>query len=66
MDKKIYNTWMTLISLVLAVIGLAFILVSIFDDHAGTSVLIAGMLFGVLANVFNIIRIRQYKKNQEG
>ena len=65
MDKRMYNTWMMVTSLVLAVIGLVFILVSIFNDHAGTSVLIAGMFFEVLANLFNIIRMRQNKKNQE-
>ena len=35
MDKKLYNTWMTITALVLGIIGLAFILVSIFDSGAG-------------------------------
>jgi len=61
MDKKMYNTWMTVVSLVLAVIGLVFILVPIFDDHAGTSVLIIGLLFAAAGNLFNIIRMQQMK-----
>ena len=65
MDKKMYNTWMTVTSLVTAVIGLAFILVSVFDDHAGTSVLMAGMLFVAAGNLFNIVRMQQNKKNRE-
>ena len=44
MDKKLYNTWMTITALVLGIIGLAFILVSIFDSGAGSSVLIIGLL----------------------
>ena len=47
MDKKLYNTWMTITALVLGIIGLAFILVSIFDSGAGSSVLIIGLLFVV-------------------
>ena len=65
MDKKMYNTWMTVTSLVTAVTGLAFILVSVFDDHAGTSVLMAGMLFVAAGNLFNIVRMQQNKKNRE-
>ena len=64
MDKKLYNTWMTVTSLVMAVIGLAFILVSIFDAGAGTSVLAVGMAFIALANLLNFIRIRQGKKEE--
>ena len=64
MDKKLYNTWMTVTSLVMAVIGLAFILVSIFDAGAGTSVLAVGLVFIALANLLNFIRIRQGKKEE--
>ena len=64
MDKKLYNTWMTVTSLVMAVIGLAFILVSIFDAGTGTSVLAVGMAFIALANLLNFIRIRQGKKEE--
>ena len=64
MDKKLYNTWMTVTSLVMAVIGLAFILVSIFDAGAGTSVLAVGLVFITLANLLNFIRIRQGKKEE--
>ena len=66
MDKKLYNTWMTITALVLGITGLAFILVSIFDSGAGSSVLIIGLLFVVVGNLFNVIRMQQNRKNQEG
>ncbi len=66
MDRKLYNTWMTITSLVLGIMGLAFILVSIFDSGAGNWALIIGLLFVVLGNLFNVIRMQQNKKNQEG
>ena len=65
MDKKLYNTWMTITSLVLGILGLAFILVSIFDSGAGSSVLIIGLLFVVLGNLLNVIRMRQGRKSRE-
>jgi hypothetical protein len=51
---------------VLGIICLAFILVSIFDSGAGSSVLIIGLLFVVVGNLFNVIRMQQNRKNQEG
>ena len=63
MDKKLYNTWMTIASLALAIIGLAFVLVSIFDSGAGTLVLTVGLLFIALGNLLNLIRMRQAKKD---
>ena len=63
MDKKLYNTWMTIASLALAIIGLAFVLVSIFDSGAGTLVLTVGLLFITLGNLLNLIRMRQAKKD---
>ena len=65
MDKKLYNTWMTVTALVLAVLGLAFILVSIFDAGAGKTALIAGLLFVALGNIFNGIRMHQNRKNEK-
>ena len=64
MDQKLYNTWMTVTTLVMAVIGLVFILVSMFDAGAGTSVLAVGMLFIALANLMNFIRIRRSRKEE--
>ena len=64
-DKKMYNTWMTVTSLVLGIIGLTFILVSIFDPGASTSVLIIGLLFVVVGNLFNVIRLQQNRESQE-
>ena len=61
MDKKMYNTWMTITILVLGVIGLIFILVSIFDSGAGTTALIIGLLFVAAGTLLNIIRLRQNK-----
>ncbi len=66
MDKKLYNTWMTVTSLALAIIGLAFILVSIFDPGASRLVLMIGLLFVAAGNLFNFIRTRQCRKSQEG
>ena len=65
MDRKLYNTWMTITGLVLGILGLAFVLVSIFDSGAGSSVLIIGLLFVVLGNLLNVIRMQQNRKNQE-
>lgn len=62
MDQKLYNTWMTITGLVLGIMGLAFILVSVFDSGAGTSVLMIGLLFVVLGNLINLIRMQQNKK----
>ena len=65
MDKKLYNTWMTITSLVLAILGIAFILVSVFDSGAGSWALIIGLLFVVLGNLLNVIRMNQNRKTQE-
>ena len=65
MDKKLYNTWMAITSLVLGILGLAFVLVSILDSGAGSSVLIVGLLFIVLGSLFNVIRMQQNRKRQE-
>ena len=66
MDMKLYNTWMTVTSLVLGIVGLVFILVSIFDSGASTLVLMIGLLFVAAGNLFNVIRLQQKKRNQEG
>ena len=66
MDKKLYNTWMSITALVLGIIGLAVILVSIFDSGAGSSVLIIGLLFVVVGNLFNMIRMQQDRRKQDG
>ena len=66
MDKKMYNTWMTVTALVLGILGFVFILVSVFDAVAGTTALIAGLLFVALGTVFNVIRMRQNGKVREG
>lgn len=63
--NKMYSTWLTVSVLATGIIGLIFILVSIFDAGATNSVLIIGLLFVALGNVFNIIRMQQNKKNQE-
>ena len=59
MDKTL---WMTITSLVMGIMGFAFILVSIFDSGAGNSVLMIGMLFVALGNLLNAIRIRRNKR----
>ena len=65
MDRKMYNTWMTVTGLVLGILGLLFILVSIFDANATKSVLTVGLLFIALGNLFNVIRMRQNRKARE-
>ena len=65
MDKKMYNTWMTITSLVLGIMGLAFILISIFDAGAEKWALIIGLLFVALGNVLNYIRMRQNRGARE-
>ena len=66
MDKKLYNIWMTVTGLVLAIIGLAFILASIFDSGASGLVLMIGLLFVAAGTLFNGIRMYQNKKCREG
>ena len=64
MENKLYNTWMTITSLVLGIIGLAFVLVSVFDAGASALVLAVGLLFIAAGNLLNMIRIRQAKKER--
>ena len=66
MDKKLYNTWMNITCLALGTIGLVFILTSIFDANADSTVLMIGLLFVAAGNILNLVRLRQNKKNQEG
>ncbi len=66
MDKKLYSTWMNIASLVLGIMGLAFILTSIFDANADSTVLMTGMLFVAAGSILNIVRMRQNKKDSEG
>ena len=63
MDRKRYNIWMAVISLVLGINGLAFILISIFKPDAGNIILIIGLLSVALGSILNMIRIRQSKRN---
>ena len=66
MEKKLYNTWMNITCLALGIIGLAFILTSIFDANADNTVLMIGLLFVAAGNILNLVRLRQNKKNSEG
>ena len=66
MDKKLYSTWMNITCLALGIIGLAFVLTSIFDANADSTVLMVGLLFVAAGNVLNLIRLRQNKKDLEG
>ena len=63
MDRKLYSTWMTIAALVLGLVGLAMILVSIFDSGAGTLALILGLLFVAAGTVLNIIRMRELRRS---
>ncbi len=66
MDKKLYNTWITIVCLVLGIMGLAFVLTSIFDANADSTVLMIGLLFVAAGNILNLVRLRQSKKDLEG
>lgn len=65
MDRKLYSTWMTIAALVLGLVGLAMILVSIFDSGAGTLALILGLLFVAAGTVLNIIRMRELRRSEK-
>ena len=65
MDNRMFNTWTAVTSLVMGIIGLIFVLVSIFDTGATNLVLAVGLLFVAIGNLLNIYRVRQNKKNQE-
>ena len=62
MNQKTINTWMNIIGLVLGVAGIVLILISVFDETAGNTVLILGLLAVALGSVINIFRMRQNRK----
>ena len=62
MNGKLYKTSMTIAILVLGIAGIAFILVSIFDENASRTFLTFGLLFVALGNVLNLIRIHRKEK----
>ena len=62
MNQKTINTWMNIIGLVLGIAGIVLILISVFDETAGNTVLILGLLAVALGTVLNIFRMRQDRK----
>lgn len=62
MNQKMINTWMNIIGLVLGIAGIVLILISVFDETAGNTVLILGLLAVALGTVINIFRMRQDRK----
>ena len=62
MNQKTINTWMNIIGLVLGIAGIVLILISVFDETAGNTVLILGLLAVALGAVLNIFRMRQNRK----
>ena len=62
MNQKTINTWMNIIGLVLGIAGIVLILISVFDETAGNTVLIIGLLAVALGTVINIFRMRQNRK----
>ena len=65
MNGKLYKTSMTIAILVLGIAGIAFILVSIFDENASRTFLTLGLLFIALGNVLNLIRIHRKEKAEK-
>ena len=62
MNQKMINTWMNIIGLVLGIAGIVLILISVFDETAGNTVLILGLLAVALGSVINTFRMRQNRK----
>ena len=62
MNQKMINTWMNIIGLVLGIAGIVLILISVFDETAGNTVHILGLLAVALGSVINIFRMRQNRK----
>ena len=65
MNGKLYKTSMTIAILVLGIAGIAFILVSIFDENTSRTFLNLGLLFVALGNVLNLIRIHRKEKAEK-
>ena len=65
MNGKLYKTSMTIAILALGIAGIAFILVSIFDENASRTFLNLGLLFVALGNVLNLIRIHRKEKAEK-
>ena len=65
MNGKLYKTSMTIAILVLGIAGIAFILVSIFDENASRTFLNLGLLFVALGSVLNLIRIHRKEKAEK-
>ena len=65
MNGKLYKTSMTIAILVLGIAGIAFILVSIFDENASRTFLNLGLLFVALGNVLNLIRVHRKEKAEK-
>ena len=65
MNGKLYKTSMTIATLVLGIAGIAFILVSIFDENASRTFLTFGLLFVALGNVLNLIRMHRKEKAEK-
>ena len=65
MNGKLYKTSMTNAILVLGIAGIAFILVSIFDENASRTFLNLGLLFVALGNVLNLIRMHRKEKAEK-
>ena len=65
MNGKLYKTSMTIAILVLGIAGIAFILVSIFDENASRTVLNLGLLFVALGCILTFIRMYRKEKAEK-
>ena len=63
-NDRFVSIWLTVAGLATGIIGLVFILVSVFDKDAGSLALIVGLLFVALGSLLNIARLRQIRRNQ--
>lgn len=62
MDNKTINTLLIIVSAGLAIAGIIYLLVAIFDEDKDNWLLVSALFCVLLSNLFNIIRVQFNKK----
>ncbi len=62
MDNKTINTLLIIVSAGLAIAGIIYLLVAIFDEDKDNWLLVLALFCVLLSNLFNIIRVQFNKK----
>lgn len=65
MDKTIPGKLMTILTAVLSVVGLLFILKSVFNESGSYQDLIIGLACVVIGNLINFLRLHRRNKGEE-